>query len=278
VTAPGVDGRIADYTPSQLLGEGSQGRVYLADAPARLGASEGRVAVKVLSQATSDEDFRLAAEELKVVASAGSDCIATLYEIGHQAGRLYYAMEYLPDRSLSDAGSKLDELGVLRAVRDAARGAHALHEVGLAHRAIKPSNILVHDEGAKLSDIGLTQIISPGKTVSGLASIGSIEFMEPGMVRGERASRASDIWALGATLHRGLTGQSVYPEAPRDLLSALRQVMANTPEVASSVRPEVAEVIRSCLATDPADRPATAEELAQRIDGLIRESVPEDPR
>lgn len=272
MTAPVAITRIADYTLVRLLGEGSQGKVFLAETPARLARSGGvgaeHVALKQLNRGVSPDEFARAAEELKRVSSAQSPHLVPLYETGLAGGRVYYAMEHYPLGSLASPGRPLRPEEALVCVADAARAAHALHEVGVAHRAIKPSNILMADAGGRLGDVGLTHLLSPGQTVSGLASIHSVEYMEPGVMRGEKASRASDIWALGVVLHRALTGRSIYREVPPDLLSALRQVLSSSPQLDPSLRSEQAEVVRACLAPDPAERPHTAAEVADRIDAL----------
>ena len=94
-------------------------------------------------------------------------------------------------------------------MRDAALAAHALHERGIAHRDIKPANILLAEDGGRLSDLGLSQLLTPGIVVTGLGQIG-LEFTDPQIMLGAAASRASDIWSLGACLHYAMTGAGVY--------------------------------------------------------------------
>ena len=193
----------------------------------------------------------------------------TLYDAGQEADTFYYAMEYHPLGSLATPARPLAREAILRAVADAARAAHDLHEAGMAHRDIKPANVMVTETGGKLADLGLVQVVAPGQTVTGMGAIGSIEYLDPSILRGERASRASDIWALGVTLHRVLTGRSVYGELPdRDPLLAVRRVLTRPPTVDPDLHPADGAVIRACLETDPARRVRTAAEIADRIEAL----------
>jgi len=262
-------GRIADYELIESIGSGNHGEYFSARPPERLGLDVDRVAVKVLTVNASEDAFRRVANELRLFASIDSTELVTLYDAGQQSGALYYAMEFFERGSLDRPTSELSRAAVLRALADTARAAHALHESGVAHRDIKPGNVMLTEEGAKLSDLGLAQILSPGQTVTGIGPIGTIEYMEPGVVLGERAGRASDIWALGVTAHRALTGTSVYGEIPSgELIAALRHVLETTPTLSPELSEREAEVIGSCLEPDRADRPATAAALAEQFDQL----------
>lgn len=259
--------RIADYHVGRLLGEGSSGRAWLCRVPERVPASETHAAVKLLTDPATDESFRAVTDELKLHAAADDDRLVRLLEVGHWTGHLFVAMEYLPGGSLDNAESR--DTGV-RAVAEAARGAHALHERGVVHRAVKPTNILLDDGDAKLSEPGLTHLLSRPKTLSGAGAIGTLEFMEQSLAHGEPPSRASDIWSLGACLQRVFTGVSVYgPDMPRDsLLGALRHVFGTTAQPSPDLSEGWAEVVRRCIAADRADRYPTAEALADDIDRL----------
>lgn len=265
--------QIADYPVQSELGGGNGGQVFVCAPPARVPGAPAQVAVKLIDQPIGEAELAAVAEELQRYAALGSPHLLDLYDVGRWNARLYIAAEYCPMGSLQGAPGRLDERTVARAVASAARGVHALHEAGVAHRNVKPSNILLHADGGKLDEPGLLHLVSPGQTVTGVGAAGAIEFMEPGVVRGERASRASDIWSLGASLHEALTGESVYGMLPSGgLLAMLRHVLGN----AATVHPDVPEpwrdVIARCVAPDRADRYATAREVADEIDrveGLV---------
>ncbi len=261
--------RIADYELEASLGSGNHGEFFVARPPGRLGLDVDKVAVKVLALNASDDAFRRVGNELKLFASVACPQLVQLYDAGHQGGVFYYAMEYFDQGSLGRPATTPQRRQALQAVADAARAAHALHEAGVAHRDIKPANVMLANGGGKLSDLGLAQILSPGQTVTGIGPIGTIEYMEPALILGERAGRATDVWALAATLHRALSGTSIYGAIPDgDLLTALRHVVQTPPVVSDGLSEEEASLIRWCLAPERSDRPATAAEVAQHIDQL----------
>ncbi len=265
---------IADYRFVRLLGTGNHGVFYLAQRPQRLQVKADLVAVKVLSGSNSQDTFRRATRELAAFAAVRSPYLVTLYDAGQQGDDLYYSMEYLPAGSLADAAGGLTTRQVLGAVADAARAAHALHEAGIAHNDIKPANIMLHDGGAKLSDLGLSQLLTPGLTITGIGSAGSVEYLDPAVIRGELPSRATDIFALGSTLHRALSGAGLYGELPaNNTMLAMRRVLSHEPEFAYSLPPGAREVIGAAIDPDPRGRPATAAELAERIESLNDEVV-----
>jgi serine/threonine protein kinase len=260
---------IADYRVTQSLGEGNQGQFYLAVPPARLAAASECVAVKVLAAPSTEDALRRISRELRAFASAQSPYLVRILDAGQDGDRFYYAMEYFPLGSLGAPARALERSEVLRAVDHAARAAHALHEVGVVHRGIKPGNVLLTEDGAKLSDLGLARLLAPGQTVTAMGPIGSVEFTDPGILRGERGSRASDIWSIGVTLHRALTDEGVYGDLPRDdPLLSVRKVLTAQPVLSERLRPGERDVVAACLEPEPERRPATAAELADRIHAL----------
>src|SRR3954463_13415871 len=267
---------IADYQVVRVLGEGNHGRFYLARPPARLGLPDEFVAVKVFTGQHSEQAYERGVRELRAFARVKSPYLVKVYDAVLQDSFLY-AMEYLPLGSLAAPARPLSRGEVLRAVAHAAHAAHSLHEAGLTHGDIKPANILLTEDGGKLSDLGLARYLAPGVTLTGMASAASVEYLDPALLRGERPSRATEVFALGATLHRALTGTGLYGELPDSGLSggvpapepllAIRRVMSAEPTVASGLSPEEAELVRACLAP-VGERPATAEEVARRLEAL----------
>ncbi len=274
-----MDG-IADYQFIERLGEGNHGTFWLARPPSRLTSVTAEfVAVKTLAQQATDQDFKRMANELRIYATVESSHLVPVYDAGHQDGRLFYATSYFADGSLGSPARPMERAEVIAAVADAAEGAHALHEAGIAHRDIKPDNIMIDRAAgadnngsglqAQLGDLGLAQIINPGQTVTGIGPVGTIEYLAPEQVQGQQASRASDIWALGVSLHRTLTGRGVYESFPVDsLLEALRYVLTVRPTLDQDLDPAVEAVISRCLVEDPSGRYKTAAELSQALTTL----------
>ncbi|GAA3101974.1 serine/threonine-protein kinase [Streptosporangium carneum] len=258
---------IADYEFVRPLGAGNHGEFYLARRPKRLPVEVDLVAVKVVG-GTGADAFRRATRELKAFAAVRSPYLVTLYDAGQQGGVFYYSMEYLPGGSLGRPAEPPSRERVLRAVACAAHAAQALHEEGIVHRDIRPGNVLLTETGGKLSDLGLSQVLSPGATVTGMGDIGSVEFTDPALLQGERPAPAGDVWSLGATLHWAVTRAGLYGELPvHDPLLTLRKVYATPPSVNGDLEPELSELVQACIG-DAAKRP-TARGVADRLYALL---------
>jgi serine/threonine protein kinase len=269
---------IADYELVHLLGEGSHGSFWLARCPARLGLADTSVAVKTFAHQADQADFERLTAELQRYSAVDTPHLAKLFDVGLQGSTLYYAGQYFADGSLAQPARPFTRASVLNAVTEAALAAHALHEAGMAHRSIKPGNIFIDGEAARLGDIGLTQVLNPGQTITGLDHVGSIEYLAPELIQGQPASRATDVWALGATMHRVLTARSVFPDVPQgSLLQALRHVVSERPVLNDRLRDEERAVIERSLSVDPAARPATALELAQVVGEIAQRLAQAEP-
>jgi serine/threonine protein kinase len=262
--------RIADYEVVETLRRPGAETYLLAQPPVRLGLITERVTLKIVDGRHEREQFERMSEELKRFASIRSPYLVTLYDAGSEDGRLWYSMEYHALGTLADPTTTLTVQQKLTAVADAARGAHALHDAGIAHRDIRPSNVLLGPAHAVLADLELARFLLPGRTVTSTAPVADLEYTDPALIRGERASRASDIWSLGLTLHRVLADTSAYPGLSPEagMLPAVRRILTGEPELSSRLEPAAADLVRRCVALDPSDRPATALALAEEIEAL----------
>lgn len=261
---------IADYRFTRMLGTGNHGVFYLAERPDRLPVQADQVAVKVLTGASSQDTFRRATRELAAFAAVDSPYLVLLYDAGQEGSELYYSMEYVPGGSLAHPAAPPAPGAARTAVAHAARAAHALHEAGIAHNDIKPGNVLLDSGGGKLADLGLSKVLRPGVTITGLGSSASVEFLDPALLRGAEPSRATDIFALGATLHWALAGQGLYGSLPRDnTIVAMRRVMSRPAEISDRLDPGARAVIASAISPDRAARPTTALGLAECIEALV---------
>lgn len=260
---------IADYKFIRELGSGGHGTFYLARRPQRLPVPAELVAVKVLSGGSSQDVFRWAARELAAFAKVSSPYLVILYDAGQQGEEVYYSMEYLPGGSLARPAEPLDRVATLNAMAQAARAAHALHEAGIVHRDIKPGNVLLYPGGAKLADLGLSHVLSPGLTITRMGPATDIGYLDPCQLRGDAPSRASDVFSLGATLHYALAGEGLYGPLPKDdPLLAMRRIASHPPVISASLDPDAREVIAWAIAENAAERPATALKLGERIEDL----------
>lgn len=260
---------VADYLFLRSLGEGIRSAFYLATPPPRLELESDVVGVKVLFGATNEDNLRRATRELRAFAAARSAHLVTLLDAGRQDDIFFYAMEYCPLGSLAAPARPLERREVVLAVAHAARGAHALHDAGLVHRSIKPANVLLHDSGARLADLGLVQALVPTQTMTGLGSIRAVEYVEPAMLSGQLASRASDIWSLGVTLHRALTGEGMYGEMPlKDPLLCVRKVLSGRRQLSQKLTAAERAVVARCVAQQPEERPRDALALANELEAM----------
>ncbi|MFC4587155.1 protein kinase domain-containing protein [Sphaerisporangium corydalis] len=254
---------IADYEFVRSLGAGNHGEFYLARKPPRLPVDAEYVTVKVVG-GTGQDAFRRATRELKAFAAVRSPFLVTLYDAGQQGGVFYYSMEHIPGGSLAAPAEPPSRDGVVRAVACAARAAQALHEEGIVHRDISPVNVLLTDGGGKLSDLGLSQVLMPGATITGMGGLGSVEFTDPALLQGEKPSPGCDVWSLGATLHWAASGHGLYGELPtHDPLLTLRKVYSTPPVIGPELEPELSDLVGACIG-DAAKRP-TAFGLADSL-------------
>ncbi|MGE3289358.1 MAG: serine/threonine-protein kinase [Pseudonocardia sp.] len=268
---------IADYEIVRLLGEGNHGRFYLARPPARLGLDDEFVALKVFGDRVGEQAYERGVRELRAFAAVRSPYLVRVYDAVLEDS-FVYAMEYFPLGSLAAPARPLGQAAVLGALEHATRAAHALHEAGLAHGDIKPANILLAegpevggDEiGGRLSDLGLARFLNPGNTLTGMGRASSVEFTDPDLLAGARPSRRTEVWAIGASIHRAIAGTGLYGELPdAQPLLAIRKVLSSKPEIDPTLSPDVADLVRACLAPDDA-RPATAEQVADRLAAISR--------
>ena len=260
---------IADYVLVRELREGNHGRYYLARPPARLRLRADYVVVKVVAGEVVANTFRKAIGELRAFAATSSPYVVQLLDAGQQDGVLFYAMEHFPLGSLGAPERPLTRAEVLRATAHAARAAHALHEAGIAHHDIQPDNVMLADDGGRLSDLGLAHLLQPGVTVTGFGAASSLEFVDPLVLRGGRPSRQSDVYSLGMTLHRALTHEGAFGELPAaQPLVAIRRVLSHEPTLSAALTAQDAAVVRRCIDPDQRKRPGTAEELAGQLEEL----------
>jgi eukaryotic-like serine/threonine-protein kinase len=252
------------------LGTGGMSSVYLGEHV----HMHRRVAVKVLPQNRVEDSSYLARfyREARAAAALDHPNIVRAYDVDNDGKTHYLVMEYVEGNDLQ---ATVKQRGLIpfdeaaNFILQAADGLAHAHEVGLIHRDIKPANILLAVDGGRLSDLGLSQLLTPGIVVTGLGQIG-LEFTDPQIMLGAAASRASDIWSLGASLHFAMTGDGVYGELPSsEPLMLVRTILASSPTVSPGLPAPAAELITACLSADVAARPKTAAEVADRIGSLV---------
>jgi eukaryotic-like serine/threonine-protein kinase len=232
------------------------------------------VAVKLLSDRFADDDAirgRFTREALAVARLSQAPSTVTIFDVGEHEGRPYIVMEYLPGGSLADrleregaqpVGRSLEWLGQAAAALDAA------HANGIVHRDVKPANLLLDiDDRVKVADFGVASAADLGSFTEAGTVVGTAGYLAPEQARGERATPASDLYALAVVAFELLTGRRPF-ERESSTAEALAHVSAPIPPASSSnplLPPELDDVLARGLAKEPAHRFTTAGELVEAL-------------
>jgi TolB-like protein/predicted Zn-dependent protease len=265
------------YAIERELGRGGMATVYLAtdlrhDRPVAL-----KVLHPQLAASLGPERFL---REIKLAARLQHPHILTVLDSGDAAGRLWFTMPFIEGESLRDRLVREKQLAVEDAVRIAREAADALdyaHRHGVIHRDIKPENILLSDGHALVADFGIARAIGGDEhlTETGMA-IGTPAYMSPEQAAGERELDArTDIYSLGTVLYELLAGEPPFT-GPTAQAMAARRLSSEAPSV-RQYRPAVPEAVdravRKALARVPADRFASAGELARALAPTVTEAA-----
>jgi protein kinase-like protein len=274
-----IDGR---YTIERPLGSGGMAEVFLAHDE----VLDRDVALKVLrSQYAGDEEFyERFRREATSAAGLSHPNIVQVYDRGEAPdGTCYIAMEYVSGGTLK---GWLDERGPMepeRALAVAGQVAEALwaaHERGVIHRDIKPQNILITDMGhLKVTDFGIARAASAATISATNAVFGTAGYLSPEQALGEPATPRSDLYSLGIVLYELLTGFVPY-RADNPMAVCMKHVTEplTPPRRLDHTIPEAVDaLVVKMLAKDPADRPASATELLDDIEGVRRGAPPPAP-
>lgn len=247
--------RVADYTLEEELGRGATGVVWRATA-----AAGSVVALKLLDPALAgDAEYRARfMREARVAQAIQEPHLVRILDAGSHDGRPFLVLEYVGGGSLAarlgDEPLSLEQ--TLSVVADVGVALDALHRGGIVHRDVKPSNVMLREDGsAALTDFGLakgaayTVLTRPGQVH------GTLDYLAPEVLRGAAATPASDVYALGCVAFECLAGHP--PFADRSLFGVgTAHLEDEPPEPPASS--EVAWALLRALEKDPAARPATA--------------------
>ncbi len=255
---------VAGYRIDGTLGEGGMGTVYRATQL----SLERVVALKVLTaELSADPGFRERfRREGLLQAALDHPHIVTVYEAGEADERLFLAMRMVEGPTLKEliVRRELDDRRALRLLTQVAEALDAAHAKELIHRDVKPQNVLVGaGDHAYLADFGLTKgSDDAGMTETG-QFVGTIDYISPEQARGERATAASDVYALTAVLCECLTGRVPYVKATEErvLLAHLSEPPPRLTELRADLPAAMDDVIARGMAKDTAERPASAGEL-----------------
>lgn len=281
---------IGPYKIIALLGAGGMGEVYRAH-DARLGRE---VALKLLpdSLAGGTESVRRFQQEARAASALNHPNILAIYDIGEHDGGPYIVSELLEGETLREKLS-----GVPLAVRKALdyalqtlRGLAAAHDKGIVHRDLKPENLFVTRDGrVKILDFGIAKLVPRNATRGELHTeaptlmvqtdpgmvVGTVGYMSPEQVRGQKVDTRSDIFSFGAILYEALSGRRAFHgESHVETMNAiLKEDPAELSSTNSQISSAVERVVRRCLEKQPEQRFQSASDLAFAIDSLSSTSL-----
>ncbi|WP_437515254.1 protein kinase domain-containing protein [Sorangium sp. So ce1099] len=267
---PSLHARFEDF---HLLGRGGMGVVYRAW-DLRLGR---RVAIKLVSTGAQIDGSFL--REARSQARLRHENVCEVYEAGVADRVPFIVMRYIEGRSLQDARGDLtleEKVGVARTI---AAALHEAHRLGLVHRDVKPSNILLErgEDGAcrpYLMDFGIARDVGEsGLTLTGGALLGTPAYMAPEQAAGRVRSldRRTDVYGLGATLHALLAGRP--PFAGDAVMDVLRQVLEADPPPLRTLDRDIPQdleaVVLRCLEKEPGARYESARALGDDLQRFL---------
>lgn len=256
------------YRNLRFVAEGGMGRIFKAYDP----TLKRVVALKFLRRDEPDLVARFALEA-QHQARIEHPNICRVYEVGEWEGQSYIAMQYVKGQTLEAVRPDLPRMEIVRIMETVAEAIHAAHHTGLIHRDLKPANIMVHhEEGGPVPtilDFGLARGNENQQLTQQGIAVGTLHYMAPEQARGDHAriDRRTDVYGLGATLHKALTGEAPFaafdgPEVLRHAVETdvppLRRLVPDLPE-------DLDTITRKCLEKDPARRYPSAQALAEDL-------------
>ena len=280
--------RIGPWRLVGEIGRGGMGVVYLAERAD--GQFEQRAALKLLKRGLDTEEILSRfLRERQILARLQHPGIARLFDGGmSEDGRPYFVMEYVDGRPIVAAcdarGLSLDErLRLMGQICDAVQSAHGNLVV---HRDLKPSNVLLRaDGGIALLDFGIARLLSgPGEDAATTLTRGPAlmtpQYAAPEQVRGEPATTATDVYALGLILYELVTGRRPYEVQGADRETSGKVILeteprppsriAVTPRLPRALAPDLDALVLTALRKEPERRYPTAQALGDDLDRLRR--------
>ena len=199
-----------------------------------------------------------------------------VYDFGIERGHYYYAMQYVPGKSLADVireGGTRDMHQVATWTRDLARALAVAHAQGVIHRDVKPANILIREDNtAALTDFGISRVES-AKSITQVGSlVGTPVYMAPEQARGEKATPSVDVYALGVTLYECLAQEVPFmAEGLRELLVAITEEVPRPPsELKGDVPPALEAITLRAIAKRPEGRYSSAAKMGDDLERFLR--------
>lgn len=260
---------VGQYRLTQLIGEGGMGEVYKAIDT----MIEREVAIKALRpeiarQKNLLQRFRAEAVTLAKLNYPG---IAMLYSFIQEGDQFFMILEYVPGKTLETVEKEHGLLDCKTAVPLFVKILEAMqpaHEMGIMHRDVKPSNIMLTTWGAvKLMDFGIARVLGAARQTREGALVGTMEYIAPERIRGKEGGPGADIYALGIVLYEMLAGR--LPFTSENEYELMRMHLENVPptftDLGVSVPAAIEAVVRKAIAKEEVGRYATCEEFIEAL-------------
>jgi tRNA A-37 threonylcarbamoyl transferase component Bud32 len=281
-----ITGRAGDMSsqwiwPFELLdklGEGGMGVVYRA----RYVGNDRIVAVKLLPNDVAENEMHIARfdRELEILKQLKHPNIVTCFGGVCESKQRFYAMELVDGGTLSELLRQRKKLSwdhVVEFGLQMCAGLHHAHERGVVHRDIKPGNFLLTKAGQlKLSDFGLATMVAASRITRAGKTAGTFLYMAPEQIKGQPpVSPQTDLYALGCVFYELLTGRPPFEgDSPAVILQ--RHLKETAPRVGPQLLdcpPALDQLVADLLQKKAEDRPASAAEVATRLQGVLRPSL-----
>ncbi|MHC4471070.1 MAG: serine/threonine-protein kinase [Planctomycetota bacterium] len=267
---------VAGHTIVKKIGEGGMGVVYEVRGP------EGTAALKVLRPESNGDEAAVSefVNEARATASVRHESVVEVIECGVDRGLNYILMELVDGPPLHAAlggGKRLTWKTATRIVTEVARALAHAHALGLIHRDVKPCNVLLTKEGrAKLIDFGIVKDIRSlkGYLVNG-RSVGTAAYASPEQCQGKRLDAATDMYSLGATLYRLLTGRPPFRgKTSTEVLAKHVKAKPRPPrELAKEMPKALSKAVERMLAKRQVDRFPSMERLVHDLELIMAGKV-----
>jgi len=281
---------LSHYRILERIGGGGMGVVFKAE-DTRLNRF---VALKFLPEELSNDAHALARfrREAQAASALNHPHICTIHDVGEDSGHAFIAMEFLEGETLKETIQRgaLPVRQLLEVATQIAQGLAAAHEKGIIHRDLKPANIFVSRTGqAKILDFGLAKV-APKRVVdqaeitevttdaddaltSPGVAVGTVAYMSPEQVRGEKVDARSDLFSFGVVLYEMATGRMAFPGNTCGVI--FEAILNRAPVPAMQVRPELpallTEIIGKALEKEPSVRYQHAAEICADLRRLQRD-------
>lgn len=285
-TSTGLPPRLGKYEIVMPLARGGMATIYIGRATG-IGSFERNVVLKVIHQGTAPAMVQMFLEEARLAACLNHQNVAQVFEVGEDAGIHYLAMEYVHGQDLhgllasANSAKRTIPLDLaLTIVAGAAAGLDHAHNrrgasgtsLGIVHRDISPSNIMVgYDGSVKLLDFGIAKATSlPPRTESGVIK-GKFAYMAPEQCRSQDVDRRSDIFALGIILYEVTTQHRCF-RADSDFETMRRIVTGDfirPSRVVNHYPAELEAIVLKALALDPHGRYQSAAALLEALETFM---------